>query len=125
MKQILSDSELETIKDKCENLIDIEIIEELKKQKGDTSRINIGKLFLKCHNWLDNSLILLGENDKGKLKKYLDSFKNKELRISIEDYGDGKKYGSYIAGEKIKDLVDRKWDKMNELIKLFFQIFEE
>jgi len=129
-----TEAEIEKIKSTFEekDTIEDEDIEKLRKDKikSGVDSITLGKLFITCYNYLNGSSYLLFDKDdeekqklEEKLNQYLNNFQIENLRSLIEKYGDGKEFGSYYIGERIKDITNKQRDKLNNLIELFFKVF--
>jgi len=106
---------------------EIDVIRELKKQIS-TDDIKLAVLYVKCYTFLDmNSYRFINqEEDKvEEIKKLLKNYEIEEVRSLINYYGGGKEYGDYGLEMEIKNIVDKKREKLNELIKSFFQIMGE
>lgn len=129
---IFSDEEIESIKTIVQNaeIISSEELENLIEIKNNlhSNDSNIGILFIKCYNLLEINYSKIKKEDNKlskKIENYLKSFKISGLRELVEDYGNGKGYGSYLTKEKIKIIINYKREDYIDLIKFFFNIFGE
>ena len=131
-KVILNGECLEKLKN---TFNDKDIVEDKEQKKIEFQKLNMGldkivlaKLYIKA---IDNltKLLNLRENSVEKeirnLKEYLKEREDIDLRDLIEDYGDGKYFGSYYTGEKIRDIAKNKRKEMKETIEVFFFILGE
>lgn len=48
-----------------------------------------------------------------------------KIRDLFDDYGDGNEFGGYWTGEKIKDYVKDHLEIIEEISKLFYQLYLE
>lgn len=106
-----------------------------KRSKSGSNKIILAHLFIECLDNIKNNLnkIETKEDDEDKklskakreISNYLKYRDDKKLRDLIEEYNDGKDYGAYFLELNIKDLAVEKKDQMNNVISMFFKIFEE
>ena len=99
--------------------------EKLKKMSLEGNTITLGRLFVICHNHVKQNMHLFYDTKYNqKILDYLSTFDfTPELINLTEEYGDGNQYGSYMNGEKIKNVVNNERDKVHEFISFFFLIF--
>lgn len=129
MQQLIFDSsEVESLKDiqsEKEIVTDDELEELIKLKKNITQKpIDLAILFIKCYDILAININEFGDN-KEKLSNYLNTFSLEQLRSFVENYGGGKEYGDALTESNIRSRVGKYREKYLDLIKLFFQIFEE
>jgi len=92
-----------------------------KKEKSSYDRITKGLLFIECLDKLKESIISIECDEKKEVEEYLGKIDSEKLRNLIEEYNEG--YGAYIAGEKIKDVVDEKKNEIELVINMFSNLF--
>lgn len=122
-----SKEELKKIKEILQSLDQTEIEDEElkklkeKKQKSGYDKITKGLLFIECLDKINEAISQIEEKDKNNFEKYLISIDSTELRNLIEKYHSG--FGSYFSGEKIKDIVKKENNSIDQLINIFFELF--
>ena len=136
-KPKFSDDDISSIQSNIEEkeLIEEDYLEEMKKLKTKMGidKIALGKLFVFCYDTIDFNVNNLGDDEElhSKFKQIIEDVEGEEnkfvneLRILIEDYGDGEEINSYYSGERIRDLAGDNRKVMIQLVILFFKIFGE
>jgi hypothetical protein len=118
LKTIIADKEL----------IDDEDLEQLKNQKKKLTGndVTLGILFIKCFDVMFLNLDQFKKSEEKinkKIATFLNSFEIDSLRHFVNEYGEGKEYGDFIAEQNIMSVVSNNRESFLELIRLFFQIF--
>jgi len=127
--ELLTEKSIETLTEITEekDLIDDDLIRELNKKKKDisTNPIQLGKIFLICHDTLTSNLQTFSHEKEAQtqLKQHLQTFDINPLRELLTTYGDGMNYGDHHIQKKISTQVNQQRQKYLELISLFFKIF--
>lgn len=123
----LEEEKIKTIKVSMANQTDI-TESEIKKLKDLRSRcslnyINLAKLVISINDYLSNNI------QEKIMEDYLIEIKNNtgidNLRSLLLDYEDGEGIGDYYKEMQIKENVMKYRDDYNNMIKVFFKIFEE
>ena len=115
-KDILAESEIETLKKWRDELVD---------------SIVFSKLFIKSYKVIKENIYFFDIEDKEEVVKKKDAIGKlikelgfvPELRNLLEIYGDGTEWESYNIGLKIMKIVKDNREDMEYLISLFFKIF--
>lgn len=121
-----TDDEVTKMRSKLEekDFDDDEWLEILKKMRAEmnTNSVSLGRLFLSCHDFLILNNYLFEKEASEKLKQILAQISVTDLRHHVEEYGEGKEYGSYYVSQNIRKAVAEKRKEMIELVVLFFRI---
>lgn len=122
MKEESLQSIREILEDK--EIIDYEIIEQLRIQRQKTSLNNLllAKLFVICYDLLYNNLKSF-EKEKENMKKYLDNLNIEKIRSLLLSYEDGNRLGDNYFKLRIEREVTNNRREYSDLITMFFNIF--
>ena len=127
-----SEKEIEDMKDTIseKEIMEDEDLEQIKNLKKSVSGsdVNLAKLFIKCYDFMSINTFQFKDESRNfikKIEKFLQTFDVSEIRRLVNEYGDGKEYGSYVIEENIKKEVHLNRKRYLDLIKVFFRIFGE
>jgi len=95
------------------------------KENAKIDRLLLAKTFISIYDIFLDNLSSFDDETREKVQLLLAQFEIKELRNSIEDYGSGNGFSSYILGERIKDFMDSAMEKIVYLLNLFYKCLEE
>ena len=89
--------------------------------KSSRDTFALGELFIEAFSKLNEDF----PNEKSVQDKLKAILKMNDLRNLFDDYGDGKEYGSYWAGLKIKDFINEQRDKIQQVVNLFNKLYSD
>ena len=117
---MIINDEIETLKETFEGIVDLNNRKKLKEQSSDKDLIVRAEILIEVHSFFNNNLYLLEEDLKKKLEEII-----KIDILELINLFDNWEYRNYYDEEKVRNFVRNDYNKIKQIIDLFFRVTEQ